>query len=57
MSVLFHLCVEGDLELVANEQQVVQLLAQHLLVGPDRLYLATVILQGLFVECFLDSAK
>ena len=57
MSVLFHLCVEGDLELVANEQQVVQLLTQHLLVGPDRLYLATVILQGLFVECFLDSAK
>lgn len=57
MSVLFHLCVEGDLELVANEQQVVQLLAQHLLVGPDRLYLATVILQGLLVERFLDSAK
>ena len=57
MSVLFHLCVEGDLELVANEQQLVQLLVQHLLVGPDCLDLATVILQGLLVECFLDSAK
>ena len=57
MSVLFHLCVEGDLELVANEQQLVQLLVQHLLVGPDSLDLATVILQGLLVECFLDSAK
>ena len=57
MSVLFHLCVEGDLELVANEQQLVQLLVQHLLVRPDSLDLATVILQGLLVECFLDSAK
>ena len=57
MSVLFHLCVEGDLELVAHEQQLVQLFAQHLLVGLDCLGLATVVLEGLLVECFLDSAN
>ena len=57
MSVLFHLCVEGNLELVAYEQQLVQLFVQHLLVGLDRLDLATVVLEGLLIECFLDSAN
>ena len=56
MSILFHLCVEGNLELVAYEQQLVKLFAQHLLVGLDRLDLATVVLESLLVECFLNSA-
>ena len=56
MSVLLHLCVEGNLELVAYEQQLVKLFAQQFLVGFDRLDLATVVLEGLLVECFLNSA-